>query len=153
MVLLSPLLPQSCHMTWSSLVMTILNCPCPSCHLEPVFCEHFPRPSASATLYPSHSSEFGGTSECGLSQRQCSCQDCETRGFVSLGTGCRLSQLLSFPTFSSLVSVIYTSKKLTLLNEIALQIASSAWNVARYQSWLASFIPQRQPLGPGEEER
>lgn len=72
---------------------------------------------------------------------------------MSLGTGCQLSQLLSFPTFNSLVSIIYTSKKLTLLNEIALQIASSAWNVARYQSWLASFIPQRLPLGPGEEER
>lgn len=43
-MVLSPLLPQSCHMTWSSLVMTILSCPCPSCHLEPVFCGRFLRP-------------------------------------------------------------------------------------------------------------
>lgn len=47
-----------------------------------------------------------------------------------MGTGCRLSQLLFFPTSSSLVSIIYTSKKLTLFNEIALEIAFGAWDVA-----------------------
>lgn len=67
---------------------------------------------------------------------------------MSLGTGCRLSQLLSFPTFSSLVSFIYTSKKLTLLNEIALEIAFGAWNVARYQSWLAFFYSTETAFGP-----
>lgn len=65
-----------------------------------------------------------------------------------LGTGCRLSQLLFFPTFSSLVSIIYTSKKLTLLNEIALEIAFGAWDVARYQSWLAFFYSTETAFGP-----
>lgn len=67
---------------------------------------------------------------------------------MSLGTGCRLSQLLFFPTSSSLVSFIYTSKKLTLLNEIALEIAFGAWDVARYQSWLAFFYSTETAFGP-----
>lgn len=53
-----------------------------------------------------------------------------------------------FPPSAALGSIIYTSKKLTLLNEIALHIASSAWNVICYQSWLAFFHSTETAFGP-----
>lgn len=56
--------------------------------------------------------------------------------------------LAPFLPSAALGSIIYTSKKLTLLNEIALQIASSAWSVARYQSWLAFFYSTETAIGP-----
>lgn len=136
-----PLLPVLPHdMVWSSLVMIILNYLCPSCHLEQMFREGFLSPSAFSTLQTFHS--------CAL----------EYRGYLrvpaillwgalkpgDLGPWRQVVGSHSFSSFLSsaaLVSFIYTSKKLTLLNEIALQITSSAWNVILYKCCLTFWPP------------